>query len=297
MIRKINRITAVLVLIASCMAACSGAAFAAALHRTETVITMQIDNPHMNVNGVTIDIDNSGTAPLIYNGRTLMPIRAFAESIGAAVTWNNSLKNVIISYNGRRMMLTIDDPIAYVAYSESRLDVPPMIINDRTFLPIRFVAESFGCDVDWDEGTRTITAELHKENVQHAAVVYDSDGGEAIRRAAEITADILGADLYSAEDADFLADDYNTILIGYSAKDGKLSSKISDLLHANDLRRRHIAPFCIGDIGDSEREISVTAAGSYVEDGLEIGQADAKNESDMFGSITSWLTHIKLIQR
>ncbi len=277
---------------ASVMAASAVSVMADAERRSETVITMQTENPVMQVNGIDVSIDDSGTAPVIRDGRTLMPIRAFAESIGANVVWNGSQRTVLITYNGKRTQLTIDSEIAYVDYEAKTLDVPPAIINDRTFLPIRFVAESFGCDVDWNGDTSEITILLNKENIQHAAVVYEADSN-GVCRAAEIIADLLGADLYSVEDADFRSDDYDTIFVGYS--DG-LSENIKKALETDNYFGKHIAPFCVGDIGESDREISLLATGAYVEDGLEIKTDDLENEADVLSAAAAWLSHIRLIQ-
>ena len=290
--KRLLKLTVSLLSVISLMGAAAASVTAAPEQRSETVITMQTENPVMQVNGIAVSIDSSGTSPVIRDGRTLMPVRAFAESIGANVVWNGSQRTVLITYNGKRTQLTIDSELAYVDYEAKTLDVPPAIINDRTFLPIRFVAESFGCDVEWNGDTSTITIRLNKENVQHAAVIYEADS-QTVQRAAEIVADLLGDDLYSADDTDFEPDDYDTVLVGYS--DG-LQEGIEEVLENGGFSDKHIAPFCVGGIGESEREISLLAAGAYVEDGLEIKTADLENEADVLSAAAAWLSHIRLIQ-
>lgn len=287
--KRFIKSTVSLILLASVFAACGS--FATAERRGDTVITMQVDNPQMTVYGININIDDGGSSPVIRDGRTLMPIRAFAESIGANVFWNGSQRTVTITYNGKKMLLTIDDTAAYVDYITQTLDVPPTIINDRTYLPVRFISESFGCEVNWNEETRGITIELKKDNLQHAAVVCDGEG--EIYRASEIIADIIGADLYSADDTDLDLAGYETVLAGYYTEDGKLPEGIVNIL-AGDYKGKNIAPFCIGDIVDTEREISVAATGAYVEDGWEVPDTD---EGEILRGALSWLMHLKLIQR
>ena len=293
MTKHLKKITTAALLAAICCASSTVSVMAQAQKRSETVIIMQTDNPYMSVNGIDVSIDDNGTAPVIQDGRTLMPIRAFAESIGANVFWNSSQRTVTITYNGKKIRLEIDSNLAYVDYETKTLDVPATIINDRTFLPIRFVAESFGCDVDWNGDTNTITIELHKENLQHAAVVCDMSDS-VISKVSEIVADFIGADLYDVKDKDFTADNYDTVLIGYL---GKLPEDIKEVLNDNDFSGKHIAPFCVGDIEDSEREISLATLGAYVDDGLEIGVAELENEDNILALASEWLLHINLIQR
>lgn len=125
----------------------------------KTVITMQIDNPKMTINGNETDIDDNGTAPVIRDDRTLLPIRAFVEGIGGTVSWNGDTKTATLEYGDTKIELVIDSPIATLNGNERTLDTTPVIINDRTFLPIRFVAESFGYVVSWNGDTKTITIE------------------------------------------------------------------------------------------------------------------------------------------
>lgn len=123
----------------------------------KTVITMQIDNPKMTINGTETNIDDNGTAPVIRDDRTLLPIRAFVEGIGGKVSWDGDTKIATLEYGDTKIELVIDSPVATLNGNERTLDTTPVIINDRTFLPIRFIAESFGYTVEWNGDTKTIT--------------------------------------------------------------------------------------------------------------------------------------------
>ncbi|MBP3361722.1 MAG: SUMF1/EgtB/PvdO family nonheme iron enzyme [Clostridia bacterium] len=129
--------------------------------KTESIsISMQIDNPIMTVNGAETEIDEGrGTTPVIVNERTLVPIRAIIEAMGGTVSWDQSTQTATLDYDKDEIRLIIDSATAYLNDEPNTLDTTPTIINERTMLPIRFIAESFGFDVDWDDSTRTVTIE------------------------------------------------------------------------------------------------------------------------------------------
>ncbi len=127
--------------------------------KTESIsISMQIDNPIMTVNAVETEIDEGrGTTPVIVNERTLVPIRAVIEAMGGTVSWEQETQTATLNYGSDEIRLIIDSTTAYLNGNAQTIDVAPTIINERTMLPIRFIAESFGFDVDWDNNTRTVT--------------------------------------------------------------------------------------------------------------------------------------------
>jgi len=134
----------------------------------QTIIVLQIDNPYMTVNGVRKEIDpGRGTKPIIKNSRTLLPIRSIVEELGGSIAWDGTERKVTISFKGTTIELWIDKPTALVNGSSVKIDqnnieVVPEIINSRTMLPLRFVAESLGCDVQWEGSTKTITVTYPK---------------------------------------------------------------------------------------------------------------------------------------
>ncbi len=110
------------------------------------------------VNGVPVVMD---TAPQIYNGRTLLPIRYVATPLGAAVSWNGNERKVTVTLDGTTIEMWIDNPLARVNGLNMPIDpedinVKPIIINSRTMLPVRFVSQELNCDVGWDEITRQV---------------------------------------------------------------------------------------------------------------------------------------------
>ncbi|MDR2183276.1 MAG: copper amine oxidase N-terminal domain-containing protein [Clostridiales bacterium] len=96
-------------------------------------------------------------APIIVEGRAMLPARAIVEMLGGEIYWDDELRQVLINQGGTRIVLTIDRPTVYVNGAPQQLDVPPQIVEGRTLVPLRFVAESLGLDVDFSEGTVFIT--------------------------------------------------------------------------------------------------------------------------------------------
>ncbi len=128
-------------------------------------ITLQIDNPMITVNGAEKEIDpGRETVPVILNDRTFVPVRTIVEEMGGSVSWNEDTQTASLSYNGDEIRLTIDSRTAYFNDEAHTLDVAPTVINDRTMLPIRFVAESFKFDVVWNEEQQLITITKNMQN-------------------------------------------------------------------------------------------------------------------------------------
>ena len=125
---------------------------------TDFLLTMQVGNPMMTVNGTESEIDpGRGTVPLIQNDRTLVPVRAIVEAMGGSVNWDEETQTALLELNGDIITLTLGSQTAFLNEEAHTLDVTPVSINDRTMLPIRFIAESFRFDVEWDGDTQTIT--------------------------------------------------------------------------------------------------------------------------------------------
>ncbi|MBQ2942390.1 MAG: InlB B-repeat-containing protein [Clostridia bacterium] len=96
-------------------------------------------------------------APVIRNDRTMLPARFVAEALGATVTWDEEARRVTITKDELVIVLAIDSDKATVKGEEVTLDSPAFIENDRTYTPIRFVAEALGATVAWEEETQKVT--------------------------------------------------------------------------------------------------------------------------------------------
>ncbi len=92
-------------------------------------------------------------APIIANDRTLLPIRAIAEYYGWSVNWDEAKKRVTIENTNAKIEVDIGRTDASVnnGLGYILLDVPALILNGRTLLPVRAVAEAMGVTVDWNQ--------------------------------------------------------------------------------------------------------------------------------------------------
>jgi N-acetylmuramoyl-L-alanine amidase len=108
----------------------------------------------LQVDGAAVESD---VPPVIIKERTLIPARAVFESMGATVDWDEDARLVEITMGTSDVKLTIDSKTAFVNGAEVQMDVPAMIVNDRTLIPVRFVAESLSCGVGWDDLSRTVS--------------------------------------------------------------------------------------------------------------------------------------------
>lgn len=89
--------------------------------------------------------------PIAENGRTLVPVRYISNYLDCTIEWDGTTDSVTVSDGQNTLKLTIDNSIYDWNGEQKELDVPPRLINDRTFVPIRVIAESFDYTVLWNE--------------------------------------------------------------------------------------------------------------------------------------------------
>ena len=106
----------------------------------------------LNNSLLTLEVD-----PIITNGRTLVPLRAIFEALGATVDWDGAKQKVCASRASTLVELIIGSLHPTVNGQDWPLEVPAQIVNGRTLAPLRFVAEAFGSQVTWDENTQTVS--------------------------------------------------------------------------------------------------------------------------------------------
>lgn len=133
------------------------------------------------VNGCEVETD---VAPVIVDGRTLLPVRAICEAIGAKVSYDEKTRTVtakgydytlVTKIDDKKIKLYIGSDINENSCLESEADVPPMIIDGRTMLPLRALCEALDFNVSWDEMTKTVTAEqnVYTEKTEDGGVTLD----------------------------------------------------------------------------------------------------------------------------
>lgn len=105
------------------------------------------------VNGKTLAAD---PAPFIQGGRVLVPFRAIFEALGANVSWDESTQTVTGVKGDTSVILVIGKNSATIGEETDNLDVPASIVNGHTVVPLRFVSEALGAQVNWDGGQRQV---------------------------------------------------------------------------------------------------------------------------------------------
>ncbi len=124
---------------------------------TSQQIILQIGNPIMSVGGKQQELDpGRGTAPIIIDGSTMVPIKAIAEAMGGSVSWSGEERSISIMMGSKQVKLFLDNTTAYSGTQRVTLTVPPQVYNERTMVPLRFVGEQLNSLVEWDGSSRTI---------------------------------------------------------------------------------------------------------------------------------------------
>ncbi|WFD11013.1 N-acetylmuramoyl-L-alanine amidase family protein [Tepidibacter hydrothermalis] len=115
--------------------------------------------------------------PVILNDRTLVPVRLVSENLGAKVIWDGKKYEVHIQKDDKEIVLKIDSYKAYVNGKEYTLPdkVPAKLISDRTMVPVRFVSEQLGVNVDWDASNRVVLLESQDDFTKVENIEYSLD--------------------------------------------------------------------------------------------------------------------------
>lgn len=113
------------------------------------------------VNGSKVEFD---VEPCIVDGRTMVPLRKIFEELNATVGWFGEKQEIWALRGVIAVHMNIGSNKMYKNIEEFYLDVPPQIINDRTFVPVRAIAESFDADVQWNSETNEVN--INVEDVE-----------------------------------------------------------------------------------------------------------------------------------
>ena len=89
------------------------------------------------LNGKKLSFDVS---PQIINGRTMVPMRGIFEALGAKIEWNGDTQTIKAIQNDIVIIMQIDNPVISVSGEDIALDVPPLLVDDRTLVPVKAVA-------------------------------------------------------------------------------------------------------------------------------------------------------------
>ena len=140
-------------------------------------IMMTIGNPYMIVNEdtmVEIDPPGRGTAPIVLNGRTMVPIRAIVESMGGVVDWDASAERITLEAQKHTVTMTLGSKAITVDGAHKEMDIAPYLNDkDRTLLPVRFVAENLGTQIEWIASLERVVIVYAMENTDGSSSTED----------------------------------------------------------------------------------------------------------------------------
>ncbi len=174
-------IVAMCIMLSVCaMPAMAEEAIEATQVQTKDVITIMVD-------GKYVDCSVYGQLPVIVEGRTLVPLRSVFEALGATVEWNDAERSVTSVKGDVTITLAVNSNEMVVNAAIKTLDVPACIMNDRTMVPVRAVAEAFGCKVEWNNDTRTVV------------ITTEPAGEEAVEVVLEMWTKLIAGDFEAAK--------------------------------------------------------------------------------------------------
>jgi Copper amine oxidase N-terminal domain len=117
---------------------------------------MQQNNPKWTVDGTE---HTFYAPPTSFRGSTMLPFRAIAEAFGATVEWVAPTKSIVMKLNDTKLILTIGSNIAKINGVDVELMTATTIINGSVMVPLWFVTEAFGAEVEWHAEDRSVTVE------------------------------------------------------------------------------------------------------------------------------------------
>jgi len=123
------------------------------------IIILHVDSTRMDVDGTVVMLD---AAPIIIEGRTLLPIRPVVDALEGQISWDETEHKVTVVKGNTSIEMWIDSPIAFLNGVRTQIDpsnarVTPLIVKSRTMLPLRFVASALGGQVLWEPTERKMT--------------------------------------------------------------------------------------------------------------------------------------------
>lgn len=136
--------------------------------------TQTADTIKLVVNGSEVKTD---VPPVIIEGRTLVPLRAMLEAVGASINWDEATQTVTAQKDATTIKLIIGNSSAYVNGTQKSLDVPAQIIDGRTMVPARFIAENLHYNVNWNGASKTVEITPYSDVNDHPEIAASNVPG------------------------------------------------------------------------------------------------------------------------
>lgn len=126
----------------------------------------------VQVEGAPLAMD---VAPVVVADRTLVPVRFIGEAVAGTVDWDPESQQVTVIAGERTIVITVGQDAVTVNGQPAVMEVPAQIVEGRTMVPLRFIAEALGCTVEWDAETRT--ANILRRPSVITDMTYEVEGG------------------------------------------------------------------------------------------------------------------------
>lgn len=127
-------------------------------------------------NGSYIDFENE---PVLINGTTYLPVRFFCEALSAEVDWIDLTQTVMVTFGNDVISFDIGSSTAYINGVPTKINGSALLINNLTYLPVRFIAESLGGEVSWDGNYYTAIISMENTdlagNLKHTRPYSDDE--------------------------------------------------------------------------------------------------------------------------
>lgn len=128
----------------------------------------------IKINGEYIYMENR---PFVKDGRTYVPVRVICEALKVhSVSWNGEKGSVTITTHDKNIKLYVNSKVAYVNNEKILLDDTAYIINNRVFVPVRFIGENLSANVEWNSHYKDV--EINKTNLELDSSYIDSTYGD-----------------------------------------------------------------------------------------------------------------------
>ena len=126
--------------------------------RRKGTVVLQVNNYAVSVEGIIkwVDKDNKNVVPYIENDRTMVPLRFISETFGADVEWIPETRTIEIALEDTKITMQLDNRDYQINGETKAMDTFPVIREDRTFVPIRFVSEALEKAVYWNGTTGVV---------------------------------------------------------------------------------------------------------------------------------------------
>lgn len=133
---------------------------ASLLFSSANFVNAQSPNIQIKINGMVQELEPS---PVIINDLTLVPLRGIFERLGVTVEWDDERRRITATKDATVVILDVGSKTGFVNGKPISLDIEAQIVNGRTMVPLRFISESFGFDVKWDDNRKTVIINTNEE--------------------------------------------------------------------------------------------------------------------------------------